>query len=90
MGNGHVKAWALVVIGFGYFAVVMSVLAAAASFFTGLDSGLADFTFRMMALSGIATSSLLILVGSYVLWKVEHTEDLLLERANTDTALASD
>lgn len=74
MGNNHVKAWALVVVGFGYFAVIMSAVAVIASLVTDLDSGIAELTFRLMALSGFLTGSLLILVGSYILWKVELTE----------------
>ena len=74
MGNSHVKAWALVVVGFGYFAVIMSAVALIASLVTDLNLGIIEVTFRLMALSGFLSGSLLILVGSYVLWKVELTE----------------
>lgn len=74
MGNSHVKSWALVVVGFGYFAVFGSVVGIIATFVADYDSEILDLTWRLMGLSGFLTGSLLILVGSYVLWKVELTE----------------
>lgn len=74
MGNNHVKAWALVVVGFGYFAVILSVGALIASIFADIDSGLGEMALRLTLMSGFLTGALLILVGSYVLWKVEGSE----------------
>ena len=61
-------------LGFGYFAVFGSVVGIIATFVADYDTELADLTWRLMGLSGFLTGSLLILVGSYVLWKVELTE----------------
>lgn len=44
MGNNHVKAWALVVVGFGYFAVFGSVVGIIATFVADYDTELADLT----------------------------------------------
>ena len=74
MGNNHVKIWALVVVGFGYFAVFMGVVFIGGPFLPEYDSGIADSTLRLIGLSGLLTGSLLILVGSYIHWKVELTE----------------
>jgi len=75
MGNNHVKAWALVVLGFGYFAVFGSVVGIIATFVADYESEVGDLTFRLMGLSGFLTGSLLILLGSYVLWRVELSEN---------------
>ena len=47
MGNNHVKAWALVVLGFGYFAVFGSVVGIIATFVADYDTELADLTWQL-------------------------------------------
>lgn len=61
-------------MGFGYFAVFMGVVFIGGSFLPEYDSGIADSTLRLIGLSGFLTGSLLILVASYIHWKVELTE----------------
>jgi len=74
MGNNHVKAWATVVLGFGYFVVIVSVIGLIKLLWDRKGEELPNWNPELMALSGFLSGSLLILVGSYVLWKVELTE----------------